>query len=289
LEGPHGELGVIKEGLHIRSGKRYTCKVYSKELSEGLEYIVRNEVDVLKCLSCGHPNIVTLYDYFETPINVYLCFDECTGGDLCDRLDDKDFYHEPDAVQLVRTIMNAVEYIHDCGIVHRNLKPEKLLFRTPAGDADIMISDFSLSEIMTGKPLTRMSGTPPYMAPEIYKRMGHGKPVDIWAMGVTTYVLLSGEMPFRSENGQSERQAIITGNYEFKSTERWADVSETARDFISACLTVDPAQRPTAADLLKHPWLADDEAQFACDAGTPTVGHKSVTAHPTTSEGRGAP
>ncbi|KAI0288594.1 kinase-like domain-containing protein [Russula brevipes] len=289
LIGAGGELGVIKEGVHIRSGKRYTCKVYNKELTEGREPIIRNELDVLKCVSSGHPNIVTLYDYFETRTNLYLCFDQCTGGDLCDILDDEDFYHEPDAVPLVRTIMNAVEYIHDCGIVHRNLKPEKFLFRTPAEDADIMISDFSMSQFTGGKPLTQMSGTPAYMAPEIYKRMGHGKPVDIWAMGVTTYLLLSGMKPFRSKDGQSEREAIVTGSYEFEPPERWADVSETARDFISACLTVDPAQRPTAADLLKHPWLADDGAQFACDPGTPTVGHTSVTAHPTTSEGGGAP
>jgi serine/threonine protein kinase len=110
-------------------------------------------------------------------------------------------------------------------------------------------------------------------------------------MGVTTYFLLAGERPFRSKNGQSERQAIMTGSYEFeprtfsrhalpdlsdmgRTAERWADVSETARDFISACLTVDPAQRPTAAELLKHQWLADDEAQIVCDPGTPTVGHK---------------
>jgi len=222
-------------------------------------------------------------------LSLYLCFDECTGGNLFDRLDDKDFYREPDLVQLVRTIMNAVEYIHDCGIVHRNLKPEKLVFRTPAEDADIMISDFFMSKIMMGKPLTQNCGTPPYMAPEIYTRMGYGKPVDIWAMGVTTYLLLSGEMPFRSENPKLVSLAIIYGSYDFEPPERWADVSETAKDFISACLTVKPAQRPTAADLLKHPWLADGEARFACDPGTPTVGHTSVTALPTTSEGRGVP
>jgi len=271
LKGGHGELGVIKEGLHIRSGKRYTCKVYSKELCGGRESIVRNEVDVLKCLSSGHPNIVTLHDYFETRINVYLCFDECNGGDLFDRIADKRFYREPDAVQLVRTIMNAVEYIHDCGIVHHNLKPEKLLFRTPAEDAEVMISDFSLSQIMGENLLTEMCGTLAYMAPEVYKQTGHGKPVDIWAMGVTTYFLLAGKRPFRRENRRLESEAIIAGDYEFEPPERWADVSETARDFVSACLTVNPAQRPTAADLLGHQWLADDGAQFVCDPGKPTA------------------
>ena len=81
-----------------------------------------------------------------------------------------------DAAELVRTIMKAVQYIHDSGIVHRNLKPENMLFRTPAEDADVMIDDFGLSHIMEEdiqekyRLPTEFYGTPGYMAPEIFKR-----------------------------------------------------------------------------------------------------------------------
>jgi calcium/calmodulin-dependent protein kinase I len=78
-----------------------------------------------------------------------------------------------DAAELVRTIMKAVQYIHDSGIVHRNLKPENMLFRTPAEDADVMIDDFSLSRVVEEEKfhlLTEICGTPGYMAPEIFKK-----------------------------------------------------------------------------------------------------------------------
>jgi calcium/calmodulin-dependent protein kinase I len=137
----------------------------------------------------------------------------------------------------VRTIMKAVQYIHDSGIVHRDLNPENFLFRTPSEDADVMIADFGLSRVMEEEKfhlLTEICGTPGYMAPEIFKKSmwstvhqlrrlmnncraaGHGKPVDIWAMGVITYFLLAGYTPFDRENQQLEMQAIIAGDYKFE-------------------------------------------------------------------------
>ncbi|KAJ3502859.1 hypothetical protein NMY22_g18444 [Coprinellus aureogranulatus] len=90
---------------------------------EGREHMVRNEIAVLKRISSGHPNIVTLHDYFETAHNLYLCFDLCTGGELFDRICAKGNYYEADAADLVRTIFKAVKYIHEAGIVHRGASP----------------------------------------------------------------------------------------------------------------------------------------------------------------------
>ena len=83
------------------------------------------------------------------------------------------FYFGSDAAALIRTIFQAVKYIHSCGIVHRDLKPENLLFRSKAPDADIMIADFGLSRVMEENKfnlLTEVCGTPGYMAPEIFKK-----------------------------------------------------------------------------------------------------------------------
>ncbi|KAJ3551897.1 hypothetical protein NP233_g12996 [Leucocoprinus birnbaumii] len=241
---------------------------------EGREHMVRNEIAVLKRISSGHPNIVTLHDYFETAHNLYLCFDLCTGGELFDRICAKGNYYEQDAADLVRTIFKAVKYIHDSGIVHRDLKPENLLFRTPAEEADIMIADFGLSRVMEDSKLTQLTeicGTPGYMAPEIFKRTGHGKPVDVWAMGVITYFLLAGYTPFDRNTQQEEMEAIIAGDYKFEPTEYWANVSETAKDFVNYCLTIDPSNRPTAAEALEHKWLASEKPHFVTSAdGKPT-------------------
>ncbi|KAG5340406.1 Calcium/calmodulin-dependent protein kinase type I [Termitomyces sp. J132] len=263
-----GTYAIVKEAIHIKTGKYYACKVINKKLMEGREHMVRNEIAVLKRISSGYPNIVTLHDYFETTHNLYLVFDLCTGGELFDRICAKGNYYEADAASLVRTIFRAVKYIHDAGIVHRDLKPENLLFRTPEEEADIMIADFGLSRVMEEEKLnilTEVCGTPGYMAPEIFKKTGHGKPVDVWAMGVVTYFLLGGYTPFDRDSQQLEMEAIIAGDYKFEPAEYWVNVSDTAKDFVRQCLTLDPHKRPTADEMLEHKWLADQEPHFVAD------------------------
>ena len=269
-----GTYAIVKEAIHIHTGKYYACKVINKKLMEGREHMVRNEIAVLKRISSGHTNIVTLHDYFETAHNLYLVFDLCTGGELFDRICAKGNYYEADAADLVRTIFKAVKYLHDAGIVHRDLKPENLLFKTQAEESAVMIADFGLSRIMDEDKLTLLTeicGTPGYMAPEIFKRTGHSKPVDVWAMGVITYFLLAGYTPFDRDSQQQEMEAIIAGDYRFEPVEYWENVSQTGKDFVTYCLTVDPAKRPTAAEALAHKWLADSKPHFVANPldGTP--------------------
>ncbi|KAI0816914.1 Pkinase-domain-containing protein [Trametes gibbosa] len=283
-----GTYAIVKEAVHIKTGEYFACKVINKKLMEGREYMVRNEIAVLKKISKGHKNIVTLHDYFETAHNLYLVFDLCTGGELFDRICAKGNYYEEDAAALVRTIFGAVKYIHECGIVHRDLKPENLLFRTKAEDADIMIADFGLSRVMDDEKfqmLTEICGTPGYMAPEIFKKTGHGKPVDVWAMGVITYFLLCGYTPFDRDTQQQEMEAICAGDYRFepdadlRTEEYWANVSETAKDFVRTCLTIDPTSRPTAAEAIQHKWLASDQPHFVPDPSSPSGGPTNLLPH----------
>ena len=143
-----------------------------------------------------------------------------------------------------------------------DLKPENLLFRTPAEDSDLLIADFGLSRIIDEESfhvLTTTCGTPGYMAPEIFKKSGHGKPVDIWALGVITYFLLCGYTPFDRDSSVEEMQAIMAGDYSFEPPEYWEDVSDKAKDFVRGCLTVDPKTRLTARECVAHPWLSLEE------------------------------
>jgi calcium/calmodulin-dependent protein kinase I len=143
-----------------------------------------------------------------------------------------------------------------------DLKPENLLFRTPAENSELLIADFGLSKIIDEESfhvLTTTCGTPGYMAPEIFKKSGHGKPVDIWALGVITYFLLCGYTPFDRDSSIAEMQAIMAGDYSFDPPEYWEDVSEKAKNFIRECLTVDPTLRLTAKQCLEHPWLSLEE------------------------------
>jgi calcium/calmodulin-dependent protein kinase I len=207
----------------------------------------------------GHQNILTLVDYFETLNNLYLVTDLALGGELFDRICRKGSYYESDAADLIRATLSAVAYLHDHGIVHRDLKPENLLFRTPEDNADLLIADFGLSRIMDEEQfhvLTTTCGTPGYMAPEIFKKTGHGKPVDIWAIGVITYFLLCGYTPFDRDSNLEEMQAILVADYSFTPIEYWRGVSLQAREFIKRCLTIDPTQRMTAYEALSHPFVS---------------------------------
>ncbi|KAH8087246.1 putative calmodulin-dependent protein kinase [Filobasidium floriforme] len=253
-----GTYAVVKEAVHITTGEYFACKVINKKLMAGREHMVRNEIAVLKRVSAGHPNICRLVDHFETAHNLYLVFDLCTGGELFDRICSKGNYYERDAAEIVRTITSAVKYLHDEGIVHRDLKPENLLFRSKADDAELCVADFGLSRIMDDNKfnvLTTTCGTPGYMAPEIFRKSGHGFKVDVWAIGVIAYFLLCGYTPFDRETQYEEMQAIIRGDYRFEPSEYWEGVSAQAKAFVKRCLTVDPTNRPTSAEILADDWL----------------------------------
>ncbi|KAK5939647.1 Calcium/calmodulin-dependent protein kinase type I [Knufia obscura] len=261
-----GSYSVVKECVHIDTGRYYAAKVINKRLMAGREHMVRNEIAVLKRVSVGHRNILTLVDYFETMNNLYLVTDLALGGELFDRICRKGSYYEADAADLIRATLSAVAYLHDHGIVHRDLKPENLLFRTPEDNADLLIADFGLSRIMDEEQfhvLTTTCGTPGYMAPEIFKKTGHGKPVDIWAIGVITYFLLCGYTPFDRDSNLEEMQAILQADYSFTPIEYWRNVSTTARDFIKQCLIIDPRQRMSAHQALQHPWINTEDPMSA--------------------------
>ncbi|KAI9692789.1 MAG: hypothetical protein M1820_009337 [Bogoriella megaspora] len=266
-----GSYSVVKECVHIDTGRYYAAKVINKRLMAGREHMVRNEIAVLKRVSMGHQNILTLVDYFETMNNLT---DLALGGELFDRICRKGSYYESDAADLIRATLSAVAYLHDHGIVHRDLKPENLLFRTPEDNADLLIADFGLSRIMDEEQfhvLTTTCGTPGYMAPEIFKKSGHGKPVDVWAIGVITYFLLCGYTPFDRDSNLEEMQAILIADYSFTPMEYWRGVSLSAREFIKRCLTIDPHSRMTAHEALSHPWIAGPTKREGEEDLLPTV------------------
>ncbi|KAG0789409.1 hypothetical protein G6F16_007134 [Rhizopus arrhizus] len=261
----NGTYATVKEAMHIETGKYYAVKIINKKLMEGREHMIRNEINILKRISQGNKNILSLVDYFETLNNLYLVTDLASGGELFDRICEKGSYFEKDAAHIVRTICTAVEYLHNNGIVHRDLKPENLLFRERDEDSDLLIADFGLSRIIdTDKfhTLKTTCGTPGYMAPEIFKKTGHGKPVDMWAIGVITYFLLSGYTPFEGANNIEEMNAIMNADYNFDDP-CWDGISTQAKNFIERCLTIDVEKRITAHQALEHVWLTEKETGYS--------------------------
>ncbi|KAJ2867039.1 Calcium/calmodulin-dependent protein kinase type I [Coemansia aciculifera] len=262
-----GTYAVVREMVHITTGEHYAGKIISKQIMREQHLLtVPSEINILKRLSRKHENILTLVDYFETPRNVYLITELCTGGELFEHILCREpAFTEHDAAQVMRQIVEGVSFLHTHGIVHRDLKAENCLFKTPAADSALVIADFGMSSII-GAPdsssgwennriLTTHCGTPGYMAPEMVLKMGYGKPVDMWAVGVVAYFVLCGHTPFERDNPRAEAHAVVSCDYAFEPEDQWRHISPAAQHFIAALLVYSPNKRMTAKQALDHPWL----------------------------------
>lgn len=223
----------------------------------GKEESLENEIDVLRRLR--HPNIVQLLDVFEEKNNVYLVMELVTGGELFDRIVEKGSYTERDASSLIKQVLQAVDFMHELGVVHRDLKPENLLYYSAKEESKIMISDFGLSKTEDSGIMATACGTPGYVAPEVLAQKPYGKEVDCWSIGVIAYILLCGYPPFYDENDTALFQQILKAEYEFDSP-YWDDISHSAKEFISRLMCKDREKRFSCKQALKHPWISGDTA-----------------------------
>ncbi|CAH2297184.1 calcium calmodulin-dependent kinase type IV [Pelobates cultripes] len=226
-----GATSIVYRCRQKGTQKPFAVKMLKKTVDKK---IVRTEIGVLLRLS--HPNIIKLKEIFETPTEISLVLELVTGGELFDRIVEKGYYSERDAADAVKQILEAVAYLHENGIVHRDLKPENLLYATPAPDACLKIADFGLSKIVDDQvTMKTVCGTPGYCAPEILRGCAYGPEVDMWSVGIITYILLCGFEPFYDERGdQYMFKRILNCHYDFVSP-WWDDVSLNAKDLVSRC------------------------------------------------------
>jgi len=250
-----GAFSIVMLATQKASGQQYAVKVINKkDLGKDYEKNLKMEVDILK--KVNHPNIIALKELFDTPDKLYLVMELVTGGELFDKIVEKGSYTEKEASELVRKIVSAVDYLHNLGIVHRDLKPENLLLKRADNDLEIAIADFGLSKIVGQQMMMQTAcGTPSYVAPEVLNASGYGKEVDMWSIGVITYILLCGFPPFYGDTVPEIFEQIMEANFDYPE-EYWGSVSKEAKDFINKLLVVDSDKRLSATDSLKHPWLA---------------------------------
>ncbi|XP_055608815.1 calcium/calmodulin-dependent protein kinase type 1 [Uranotaenia lowii] len=261
------------------TGQAFAVKIIDKKALKGKEDSLENEIRVLKRFSANksdpnadkniftHPNIVQLYETYEDKAKVYLIMELVTGGELFDRIVEKGSYTEKDASCLIRQVLEAVDYMHEQGVVHRDLKPENLLYYSTAEDSKIMISDFGLSKMEDSGFMATACGTPGYVAPEVLAQKPYGKAVDIWSIGVISYILLCGYPPFYDENDANLFAQILKGEFEFDSP-YWDEISDSAKDFIKNLMCVNVEKRFTCKQALAHAWISGNAASSKNIHGT---------------------
>lgn len=225
---------------HRATRQPFAIKMMEVEAPEGRE-VCASELAVLQRVS--HPNVIQLIEVFQFPQRVYMVLELATGGELLDRVVSRGRFTERDATQALRMALAGIGYLHNLGITHRDLKPENLLYYHPGTDSKLIVTDFGLATFGGTRAATEVSGcdggdgedhthadrtwslrttcgTPEYIAPEVLLRRPYSCAVDMWALGVITYVLLSGSMPFEDDSRTRLYRSIVRGKYSFQCNVR---------------------------------------------------------------------
>lgn len=256
-----GAFSEVKEGTSLKDKKSYAIKIVTKKkLTPEDETALKDEIDILTNLD--HKHIIRLYEVFDEDAYYYLVTERMMGGELFDRIVAKAYYNEKEARDTCKIIFEAMAYIHKKHIAHRDLKPENLLLMSEHSDSDIKLADFGFAKKAVDEEcLTTQCGTPGYVSPEILEGVRYGTKADMWSLGVIVYILLGGYPPFIEENQRELFRKIRRGQYEFHD-EYWGGVSKDAKDLISSLLSVDPKQRLTSEEALRHRWICGDDAEL---------------------------
>lgn len=260
----HTGTSVCKRCLHRITSVEYCVKIIDRARRDPSE-----EIEIL--LRYGqHPNIITLKDVFDDGQCVYLVQELLRGDELLDKALTHTNFTERDASDIICTLTKTVEYLHSQGVVHRDLKPSNIRYADDSGLPEcIRICDFGFAKQLRAENGLLMTPcyTATFMAPEILRKQGYDAACDIWSLGILLYTMIAGFSPFASSPEDTAEEIlaqigcgkfIITGG-------NWELVSEAAKDIVVKMLHVDPHQRLTAPQVLRHPWIVErDQLSDKC-------------------------
>lgn len=191
-----GSYAVTRVAVERSTGRHWAVKSIGKDgLTPDERRRVRREASVLYHLS-GHPNVVKLQEAYEDERHVHLVMELCSGGGVVDRILGKGAYTERAAAALIRSLLGAVAYAHDMGVMHRDIKIDNCMLLDSSEDAPLKLCDWGYASFMApGRKLRKLCGTVSYLAPEVIAGC-YDERADVWSCGVVLYALLSGRLPF---------------------------------------------------------------------------------------------
>ncbi|KAI1718149.1 protein kinase domain-containing protein [Ditylenchus destructor] len=253
-----GQFAVVKKVVKRATGEQFAAKYIKKRRyansRRGVARLhIEREVEVLRSIG-GHPNVIELFEVFETPNEVILILELVSGGELFDHVCSNEYLNEKEASAFIRQILYGVQHLHSRFICHLDIKPENVMLKK-RGESQVKLIDFGLSRMIhPGVPVKDMIGTPEFVAPEVVNYEPLSTATDMWAIGVVCYILLCGASPFLGRT-REETFCNITGvNYHF-SSKYFANVSDLAKEFISRLFVKDVRRRATVEECLNHPWI----------------------------------
>ncbi|OMJ86919.1 hypothetical protein SteCoe_11471 [Stentor coeruleus] len=248
-----GSFARVFRVHHIPSHSTRAMKVIKKCNLTHNQYTSNNTPQEIYILSkLNNPYTTNFFEYFEDKKQYYIITELCEGHNLYDHILEKGLFNEKMASIIIKKILQGLLYIHNLGIVHRDIKPENVLFSSPF-NLDIKIADFGGScEIKPGQKLKGIFGSKYYLAPEVLNGRYNEK-VDIWSCGIMTYVIITGKAPYEDIKDDDISEVILKP---FQlDDEKAKGFSEECKDFIEKMIRIDPEERMSAKDALKHKWF----------------------------------
>ncbi|XP_012871589.1 PREDICTED: sperm motility kinase 2B-like [Dipodomys ordii] len=238
-----GGFAPVKLARHLPTNSLVAVKVLDKRDSP----FFANELDILKTVD--HPNIIRLFEVVESEERIYLVMEYLDGGDVADLLKKVQRMREEEARQVFRQVLRAIQYCHDNGIAHRDIKPDNIVLD---GKGTAKLCDFGFSvRFQPGQELEGEYGTMAYWAPEMFKQQHYqGPKVDIWGLGVLLYYMVMGNVPFTGRSWIVLRKQVLSGRFELRKS-----FSPELRGILAYLLTEDPKKRPLVKQIMRHPWL----------------------------------
>ncbi|GAU98029.1 hypothetical protein RvY_09232 [Ramazzottius varieornatus] len=253
-----GSFSVCRKCLHKATGGIYAVKIVDRTKRDPTE-----EIEILSRYG-SIPNIVKLREVLLEKDKVYIVMEYLAGGELFDRIFEQKYLKENEARDIMKTITEAVATLHEHGVVHRDLKPSNIMYAhadtaSPAPPSSLRIVDFGFAKQLRAENGLLMTPlyTLQYAAPEVLKMRNYDTACDIWSLGVIFYTMLSGKSPYASgpnDKPESILLRIESGVLPFHGS-AWSHISAEAKDLVTNMLHADPGRRPTARQLLMHPWM----------------------------------